>query len=63
MTLLTKQEVAQRLGCSIRTVDRLMKTGALPYFRPSAHIVRFDERDVEAQSGGRKSQHLADRRK
>lgn len=48
MTLLTKQEVAQRLGCSIRTVDRLMKTGALPYFRPSAHIVRFDERDVEA---------------
>ena len=25
MTLLTKQEVAQRLGCSIRTVDRLMQ--------------------------------------
>ena len=37
MTLLTKQEVAQRLGCSIRTVDRLMQTGD-----------RFDERDVEA---------------
>ena len=48
MTLLTKQEVAQRLGCSARTVARLMKAGTLPYFRPSAHIVRFDERDVEA---------------
>ena len=48
MTLLTKQEVSKRLGCSIRTVDRLMQTGDLPYFRPSPHIVRFDERDVEA---------------
>ena len=45
---MTTQEVAERLGCSARTVDRLMKTGALPYFRPSSHIVRFDERDVEA---------------
>ena len=33
---------------SARTVARLMKAGTLPYFRPSAHIVRFDERDVEA---------------
>ena len=48
MTWLTKKQVADRLGCCTKTVERLMRTGDLPYYRPSPHIIRFDARDIEA---------------
>lgn len=31
MTWLTKKQVADRLGCCTKTVERLMRTGDLPY--------------------------------
>lgn len=48
---LTKQEVADLLGCHIVTISRKMKSGELPYIKLSntrRGIVRFKKEDVEA---------------
>lgn len=38
---ITKRDVAQLLGCSVRTVENLMAKGRLPVLRLSARLVRF----------------------
>lgn len=50
---LSRNQVAERLGTSTRTVDRLRKLGLLPWFdlkKGNGHrpIVRFRIADVEA---------------
>ena len=47
---LTKQQVAQRLNVSARTVDNLMKRGLLPYHK-LGRLVRFLPADVDAHLG------------
>ena len=47
---LTKQQVAQRLNISLRTVDSLMKRGVLPYHK-LGRLVRFQPADVDAHLG------------
>jgi integrase/predicted DNA-binding transcriptional regulator AlpA len=44
--LLTKAEVAERLGYSITTIDRLRRSGILPY-RKIFNSVRFIEKDID----------------
>jgi len=44
--LLTKTQVSKRLGYSISTIDRLRKSGKLPY-RKIFNSVRFVEEDIE----------------
>ena len=50
---LTRKEVAERLNCSVRTVDRLRKDGILPWVDVSAGrgnkpLVRFRDADLAA---------------
>lgn len=42
--LLSKDQAAQLLGCSVRQVDRLFATGDLAFVRPTAGGRRFVER-------------------
>ena len=49
MDLLTKQDVANSLGVSVATVDRLTRTGELHSIKIGKHIkspVRYDPVDV-----------------
>jgi excisionase family DNA binding protein len=45
--LFTKREVAERLGCSTVTVDKLRRLGKLPYRKIGA-LVKFTEADLSA---------------
>lgn len=45
--LLTKQEVAERLKLSLRTVHSLIETGALPAVRLGERAVRITPDDLE----------------
>jgi excisionase family DNA binding protein len=51
--LLTCAEVSYRLHCSVATISRLVKAGAIPHVRLCGGI-RFDENQIEAwiASGG-----------
>lgn len=44
---ITKNEVARRLGKTLRTVDNWMKRGILPYYKIGRSVV-FKWSDVEA---------------
>jgi len=44
--LMSKNEVCERLGYSVATIDRLRKAGKLPY-RKIFNSVRFIEQDIE----------------
>jgi len=44
--LLTLAETAERLGCSLPTVRRRVRSGELPVFR-DGRLVRVAERDLE----------------
>ena len=43
--LLTREEVAKTLNCSLRTVDYFRKNGGLPCIKIGA-LVRFDEEQL-----------------
>jgi excisionase family DNA binding protein len=47
VTLLTVDEVAERLGVASRTVWRWIDDGTLPAYRLGARLVRVREEDVE----------------
>ena len=46
MVLLDKRKAAETLGIGSATVNRLMKSGALPYRKIGA-LVRFSDSDIE----------------
>jgi hypothetical protein len=46
--LCTKTQVAERLQVSLRSVESLMKIGAIPFFRLPKNILRFRWNDVAA---------------
>ncbi|MBX5464865.1 MAG: helix-turn-helix domain-containing protein [Clostridia bacterium] len=51
MALLTTEELARELGCSVRTVKRMMAEGRIPVVRVGRRLVRFDlERVLERLS-------------
>lgn len=45
--LLTKQQIAERLGVSLSTINSWMKRGILPYYRLSPRCIRFDIAKVD----------------
>lgn len=46
-TLLTRQEAAERVSCSVATIDRRIRNGELPA-RRSGRLVRIDPADLDA---------------
>lgn len=46
MVLLTREEAADRLHVSVRTIDRLIVQGDLPAWKFGARHVRIDEADL-----------------
>lgn len=44
--LLKLDELAEALSVEKKTIQRLMKTGAIPFLRVSERIVRFDVNEV-----------------
>lgn len=49
--LLTRQEAANMLKCSVKTIDRLCDEGKLPRIRYSKRSVRIRLSDLKAMSG------------
>lgn len=48
MTYLTRQQTAERLGVSLRTLDGLIGRGELPAYRVGSRLVRIRDTDVDA---------------
>ena len=53
MAWITRQQAADRLQISLKTLDALIRRGQLPASRIGPKIVRIDERDLEAFVAGR----------
>lgn len=53
MALITRQEAAERLAVSVKTLDGLIRRGALPAYRIGPKIVRIDEAEIERYLSGR----------
>ena len=48
MAWISRQQAAERLSVSVKTIDGLVKRGQLPAYRIGPKIVRIDEHDIEA---------------
>lgn len=48
MNLIKRQEAADRLGISLRTLDALIQRGQLRAYRIGPKLVRIDEADLKA---------------
>ncbi|MDR0587283.1 MAG: helix-turn-helix domain-containing protein [Treponema sp.] len=46
MTLFTKKQAAERLGCSTVTIDKLRRLGKLPCHKIGA-LVKFTQEDID----------------
>lgn len=44
--LLTKTEAAQLLGCSVRSIDNMMRQRRISYVKLTAKMVRFPRREI-----------------
>ncbi len=47
MTLQNRQQTAERLGVTVRTIDNYVKSGIIPHFKIGG-AVRFDPEQVDA---------------
>ena len=48
MELITRQEAAERLAVSIKTLDAMIQRGSLKAYRIGPKIVRLDTGDIDA---------------
>ena len=59
--LVDAQAIARRFAVSVATVNRWVRSGLVPFLRPSRRVVRFDlekvEAALEARSGGKESNY------
>lgn len=53
MAWITRQQAAERLSVSVKTIDGLIRRGQLPASRIGPKIVRINERDLEEYAEGR----------
>ena len=53
MAWITRQQAAERLSVSVKTIDALIRRGQLPASRIGPKIVRINERDLEEYAEGR----------
>lgn len=47
MAYITRQQAADRLSVSLRTLDGIIQRGSLPAYRIGPKLVRIDERELE----------------
>ncbi len=52
MAYITRQEAADRLNISLRTLDGLIARGAIPAYKVSARLVRLKDSDIEVYMAG-----------
>ena len=45
--ILTREEVAAFLKIPVRTIDYLVSSGQIPFFRPGKRLVRFKSQRIE----------------
>ena len=53
MAWITRQQAAEQLSVSVKTIDALIRRGQLPASRIGPKIVRINERDLEEYAKGR----------
>ena len=53
MTYLTRQQAAERLEISLRTLDGLIQRGGLPAYRIGSRLVRIRDTDLDAYLANR----------
>ena len=53
MMYLTRQQTAERLGVSLRTLDGIIQRGGLPAYRVGSRLVRILDTDIHAYLAGR----------
>lgn len=53
MAYITRQQAAERLSVSLRTLDGIIQRGTLPAYRVGAKLVRIKESDLEDYMAGR----------
>ena len=51
--LLSKQEAADLLGVSVRSIDFYRQTASLPYHVVGGKLIRFSEDEIEQWATGR----------
>lgn len=54
MAWITRQEAADRLAISVKTLDGLIRRGQLPASKIGARIVRINEQDLEEYLSARR---------
>ena len=47
MSYITRQQAADRLSVSLRTLDGIIQRGSLPAYRIGPKLVRIDEKELE----------------
>lgn len=47
MKLIDRREVASRIGCSVSTIDRLVRTGVIPEPIKVAGMVRWPDEKID----------------
>ena len=63
MAWITRQQAAEQLSVSVKTIDGLVKRGQLPAYRIGPKIVRIDERDLEAFTAERRVAPATEKKK
>lgn len=53
MAYLTRQQAAERLAVSLRTLDGIIQRGGLPAYRVGTKLIRLRDSDIEAYMAGR----------
>lgn len=53
MSYITRQQAAERLGISLRTLDGLIQRGGLPAYKVGSRLVRIKDTDLDAYLAGR----------
>ena len=49
MSYITRQQAAERLGISLRTLDGLIQRGGLPAYKVGSRLVRIKDTDLDGR--------------
>lgn len=53
MAYITRQQAAERLAVSLRTLDGIIQRGGLPAYRLGSRLIRLKDSDIDAYMDGR----------
>ena len=63
MKIMTRTEAGEYLKMPVRTIDYLVQTDQIPFYRPTKRNVRFSEDDLDAWLKTRKNIEFRQNRK